>query len=276
MATTPLTPTLSVQLYTVRDQLAADLDGTLARLAAMGLTNVEAFDFVSRAPELAESFRANGLVARTGHATMLSDEIRVGDDVFPVASQDEVFTAAKTLGLEIVIDAFVAPERWLDEDAVADTAARLNRAAERAADHGLRVGYHNHTQEFAASFGGRSAFEVFADQLDESVALEVDLFWAATAKQDVVGLLGRLGERVQALHVKDGIIGPDPFVGETGPHDAQDLDQRPAGQGEVPLLDYLAAAPSARFAIIEFDTYPGDIFAAVKESVDFLAARGIR
>ncbi|MET0975248.1 MAG: sugar phosphate isomerase/epimerase [Leifsonia sp.] len=269
-------PALSVQLYTVREPLTADLDGTLARLAGMGLTQVEAFDFVGRAPELAESFSRNGLAAKTGHATLLSDELRFGDTVVPVPGLDEVFAAAKILGLDIVIDAFVAPDRWLDEDAVADTAARLNRAAERAADHGLRVGYHNHSQEFAASFGGRSAFEVFADQLSDDVALEIDLYWAATARQDVAALLGRLGDRVKALHMKDGIIGPDPFVGDTGPFDAANLDQRPAGQGEVPLLDYLAAAPSTQFAIIEFDHYAGDIFDGVQASVDFLNANGVK
>ena len=221
------TPALSVQLYTVRDQLTADLDGTLARLAAMGLTQVEAFDFIGRAPELAEAFARTGLTARTGHATMLSDEVRFGDTVVTPPRQDEVFAAAKTLGLEIVIDAFVAPDRWLDESAIADTAARLNAAAARAADHGLRVGYHNHSQEFAASFGGRSGYELFVDQLSDDVVLEVDLYWAATAKQDVAALLGRLGERVKALHVKDGIIGPDPFTGDAG-------RVRHAGPGPTP------------------------------------------
>ena len=60
---------LSVQLYAVRDQLTEDLDGTLARLAAMGLQDVEAFDFVDRAQALAEGFESNGLRARTGHAS---------------------------------------------------------------------------------------------------------------------------------------------------------------------------------------------------------------
>ena len=143
-------PALSVQLYAVNSQLTEDLDGTLARLAGMGLRNVEAFEFVSRAPELAEAFARHGLVAKTGHAMFLSDERRRGDVVTPAPAQQDVFEAAQTLGVDILIDPFVPLERWLDEDQVAATAARLNQAAERAADYGLRVGYHNHTQEFAA------------------------------------------------------------------------------------------------------------------------------
>jgi sugar phosphate isomerase/epimerase len=268
-------PALSVQLYAVNNQLTEDLDGTLARLSGMGLRQVEAFNFVDRAAELAEAFARHGLAAKTGHATFLSDERRRGDTVIPTPPEKDVFEAAQTLGLDILIDAFVSPDRWLDEEQVAATANRLNQVAERATDYGLRVGYHNHTQEFAASFGGRSAFEVFAEQLRDDVTLEVDLYWAATAKQDVPALLGRLGDRVKALHVKDGFLGPDPF-GDGAPFDPTTLDQRPAGQGEVPLLDCLAAAPSTEFAVIEFDHYAGDIFDGIQGSVDYLNEHGLK
>jgi hypothetical protein len=53
-------PALSVQLYAVKDQLTDDLDGTLARLYGMGLRQVEAFNFVASAPELAEAFTRHG------------------------------------------------------------------------------------------------------------------------------------------------------------------------------------------------------------------------
>ena len=207
---------LSVQLYAVRDQLTEDLDGTLARLAAMGLQDVEAFDFVDRATALAEGFKRNGLRARTGHASLLSEGLGFDDPALAAGQagpprQDTVFEAAKTVGLEIVIDPFVELGRWLSEDEVLATAKRLNDAAERASDHGLRVGYHNHSQEFVASFRGLSAYEFFAEQLRDDVVLEVDLYWAATARQDVSALLGRLGDKVKALHLKDGVVGDDPF-----------------------------------------------------------------
>jgi sugar phosphate isomerase/epimerase len=267
-------PALSVQLYAVNDRLTDDLDGTLARLSRMGLRHVEAFNFVTRPAELAEAFARHGLAAKTGHSTFLSDELRVRGTVRPVPAQRDVFEAAQTLGLDILIDAFVSPDRWLDEEQVAATADRLNQAAERAADYGLRVGYHNHTQEFAASFAGRSAFEVFAEQLRDDVTLEVDLYWAATAKQDVPALLGRLGDRVKALHLKDGFPGPDPTDAQFDP---TSLDQRPAGQGEVPLLESLAAAPATEFAVIEFDHYAaGDIFDGIQASVDYFNEHGVR
>ena len=269
-------PQLSIQLYTVNDQLVADPDGTLDRLAELGIRQVEAFAFVDRADSLATSFAKHGLEAKTGHAYLLSDEIRFGDTVRPVNSHDEVFAAAKTLGMDYVIDPFVGIDRWLTAAAIEDTAARLNAAAEEAAGHGLKVGYHNHAQEFVADIDGVNGYEYFASLLHDDVALELDLFWAATARVDVVALLGRLGDRVKALHIKDGVIGENPFVVGSAGLDKSTLDQRSAGQGELPLLDFLAAAPSTEFAVIEFDYFPGDIFDGVQGSVEFLNLNGIK
>jgi sugar phosphate isomerase/epimerase len=221
------------------------------------------------------------LRARTGHASLLSYGLGFDDPALAEAqagppSPEKVFAAARTIGLEIVIDPFVAPDRWLSEDDVLDTAARLNAAADQAADHGLRVGYHNHSQEFVASFRGVSAYEVFAEQLRDDVVLEVDLYWAATGRQDVPALLRRLGDKVKALHLKDGVIGDDPFQPGAPRMDATKLDQRPAGQGDLPLLDYLAAAPSTEFGVIEFDHYAGgDIFDAIQASVEYFNAAGL-
>jgi sugar phosphate isomerase/epimerase len=275
-------PVLSVQLYAVRDALTEDLDGTIRRLAAMGLREVEAFDFVDKAPALAEAFSGAGVRARTGHASLLSEGLGFDDPALAAGqsgppSQDTVFEAAEVLGLEVVIDPFVEPERWASEEAVLDNAKRLNAAAEKAADHGLRVGYHNHSQEFAATFRGLTAYELFAEQLRDDVVLEVDLYWAATGRQDVPALLGRLGDKVRALHLKDGVIGEDPFRPGAGRMDPTTLDQRPAGEGDLPLLDYLAAAPATEFGVIEFDHYAGgNIFDGIEASVRYFNEHGLR
>lgn len=268
-------PLVSLQLYSVNDALSADPDGTLARLAADGIRTVEAFDFVRRPAELAEAFRRHGLSAPTGHATLVSDRLSFGGVTIEVPPLEEVFAAAEALGVGTVIDPMTAPDRWLDAEAVADTARRLNAAAERARDHGLRVGYHNHAQEFAAEFGGVSAFERFAGLLADDVVLEVDLFWAATAGQDVVGLVRRLGERVVALHVKDGVPGVNPFAPGAAPFDPAELVQLPAGEGEVPIAEAIAAAPALELAVIEFDHYAGDILDAVAASAASLREKGL-
>lgn len=265
---------LSLQLYTVREALSADLDGTLERIAGLGFREVEAFDFVRRAPELAAALSRQGLTTPTAHAPLLATEVSLGSPESHIPTHDEVFGAAAELGVQIVIDPMVAAERWASPDEVRKTAELLNRASENARPHGLTVGYHNHSQEFHHSFDGVSAYELFVSELAPEVVLELDAYWAQVGKQDVPQLLGRLGDRVKALHVKDGAVDTDPFL--TGVFDPAALGQVPAGTGAVPLDAILAAAPSVEYAIVEFDAYEGDLFEGIAAGVAFLAERGIR
>ncbi|MFF7474152.1 TIM barrel protein [Streptomyces sp. NPDC008092] len=262
------TPQLSVQLYSVRQALESDEDTALGRLAALGLTNVEVFGFTHRADGLADALARHGLSARTGHAGFLSP------DGAPGTGLDDTFRAARRLGVEILFDPFVPASRWAGEKEIARTAALLNEAAERAAGHGLRVGYHNHSQEFVHTVAGVSAFEYFADLLDPEVALEIDLFWAAAGGNDVVALLGRLGSRVRALHVKDGPVIDDPFT-SGAPFDPAGTGQVAAGRGQIPLAASLAAAEHAEYAVIEFDHYDGDVFEGIATGISYLKGKGI-
>jgi sugar phosphate isomerase/epimerase len=236
---------ISVQLYSVREAFAADPNGTLARLAGIGFTQVEPYGLAENASALRTGLAEHGLTAPTAHAKL------IGID------QDEVFAAAVTCGVGVVIDPFTPAERWQSEADVAATATALNEAAKRAADHGITVGYHNHWWELETSFGGRSAFEVFADQLDPELVLEVDTYWATAGGADAPALLRRLGKKVHALHVKDGDLSTDAS------------GQVPAGQGTVPVADVLAAAPDA-LRVVEFDAYDGDIFDGLAASHAYL------
>lgn len=263
------TPEISVQLWTVRDHLEADPDATLAGLRAIGFRNVEAFGFVTRADDLAESFARHDLAAPTGHASLASGTENPFDTTIAVPTPDEVFQAAQKLGMTTVFDPFVAPERWESVGEIRKTADTLNAAAVIGAGYGISVGYHNHNQEFTNRIDGRFALEVFAEHLDPAVGLELDLYWAGAGGADVAELVTRLGERVVAVHVKDGTLDPLPSLGEVP------TDQVPAGHGVIPLTAALDAARAARYAVVEFDTYSGDIWAGVRTGYEFLAARGL-
>lgn len=245
MSTAPV----SVQLYTVREALAADPAATFARLAEIGFRSVELFGFVDRAEQFVELLSGSGLDAPSGHASL------VDQDVVPV------FEAARALGMTTVIDPFTDPARWTTGDDIAAIAAELNRVAAIGADLGITVGYHNHQFELEAEVDGTTGLEVLADLLDPSVVLELDTYWAAVGGADPVALLGRLGDRVRLIHVKDGDISMNT------------RNQAAAGEGRMPVLDILAAAPTAR-RVVEFDDFDGDMFEAVARSAAYLVSNG--
>jgi sugar phosphate isomerase/epimerase len=241
----------SVQLYTVREALAEDLPGTLHRLAEIGYDQVEPFALTRYAGALGPALAAEGLVAPTAHQSFVGQP-----------DADAVFAAAAGLGIATVVDPRVPRERWESADGVRSVADDLNAAADAAAAHGVRVGYHNHAQELEIRHGGRTALELLVDALDEQVVLEVDAYWAAVGGEDPVALLERLGGRVHALHLKDG-----PPTGEVA-------DQVALGRGPLPLREVVAAAPDA-LRVVELDDTRGDRFTALADSLAWLRAEDL-
>ncbi|WP_258067401.1 MULTISPECIES: sugar phosphate isomerase/epimerase [unclassified Rathayibacter] len=244
---------LSVQLYSVREPLAADLPATLDRLAAIGFTTVELFGFVDLADAYRAALPASGLRAPSAHARLLGPQ---GD-----ATVDEILDTAASLGVETVIDPFVDPTRWTTADDVARIADELNALVDSAAARGLVLGYHNHAFEFENRVDGRSAFEHLAGLLDPRMVLELDTYWAAVGGDDPVEVLGRLGGQVRFLHVKDG------------PVSADTQEQLPAGEGAMDVPAILAAAPQA-LPVLEFDAYAGDIFEGLESAHRYVSGLG--
>jgi sugar phosphate isomerase/epimerase len=135
----------SIQLYTLRDAIQEDLEGTIRRVAEIGFTQVEPYNFVATAKELGAALKENGLTAPSGHAPLLSQD------------QDQIFAAARDLGITTVIDPFIAADRWQTAEDIQATAAALNAAAQKGAEYGIRVGYHNHQWELESTIDGRTA-----------------------------------------------------------------------------------------------------------------------
>ncbi len=246
-------PALSVQLYSVRGALADDLRGTLAKLAAIGLTQVEPFNLVADPKGLREALDENGLTAPSAHS-------RLADGI---ADQDKIFEAAVTVGVHTVIDPMIDPARWTTLEGVQGVADDLAAAAEKASGYGLRIGYHNHAFEWENVIDGVPALEVFARVADPSIVLEVDTYWAAVGGQDVPAALGRLGDRVRFLHLKDG------------PINKNNVEQLPLGDGVMPVAEIVSAAGSLEVPVLEFDDYAGDIFTGVRRSFDFAAGLSV-
>ena len=236
---------LAIQLYTVRRALADDLDATLADLAAIGFRAVEAFDLPTYGARLPDALGRAGLTCPSVHAGVLEH-------------LDEALDGAEAVRAGLVVQPWTDPARWDSAEDIRAIADALNGAADAAAARRLRIGYHNHHFELASRIDGRHALEVFADALSPTVVLEIDAYWAFAGGADVPALVRRLGDRVTALHLKDG----------DGTLDTS--RQVAAGRGVVPLRDVVAAAPSAALRVVELDDTSGDLRAAIAASREYL------
>src|SRR5688572_24034030 len=195
---------ISVQLYTLRNQLSINLEASLAELAEIGYTRVEHAGFVGRtAAQFRAALDAAGLRATSGHVGI--------PQPFDASAWQRALDDAAVVGNRYIVHPFFgidsAGQPIRDGAVYAAFARDLNRAGAMAKRAGLSFGYHNHHLEFFPQNGSgrrRTGFDILTAETDpDLVHLEVDLFWAWRGTADPVDLIQKHRGRIRQVHVKD-------------------------------------------------------------------------
>ncbi len=266
-----MTPEITVQLYSVREQAKADYEGTIRKIAAMGFGCVEPAGFPGSSPDqAAKLFAELGLKAPTCHCSL-----PLGDQA------NEMIETALTCGHRYLITG-CPPEfqaSFASRDTILATAELYCQAAENAAKHGLQIGYHNHDWDLA-DVDGVPGYQLFLENTPETVLWEADVFWVAKAGRNPVDFLQEIGPRGKALHFKDGVLNSTGAFTEAETEDGKIMVSDtspflPAGTGQVDLVAASAAATHAEYIAVELDTYTGDMLQAIQESYTYLTSQGI-
>ena len=240
---------IGVQLYTLRNEMQKDVEGTLARVAGIGYREVEFAGYYDKSPaEIRAMLNRTGLTAPSTHMPIEMLE----------ANAAGAFDTAKEIGHEFVVVPWLAEARRKTIDDYKRLAESLNRLASAAKEKGLRVGYHNHDFEFVP-IGGQVPFDTLLAETDPSlVAIELDLYWATKAGHDPLQLFERHRGRFPLVHVKDSAGAPD--------HRMVDV-----GKGTIDFARIFTAGGAAlQHRFVEHDN-PGDAFASITASYEHLA-----
>ena len=197
-----------VQLWTVKDEIARDFEGTLRAIARLGYRRVESAGWQGRTPrQFRDAVRAAGLDCVSAHYGL--------DDL--IADTEGTLGFARDVGVRYVVASSPAPSRPRDESkpwgvgtaeamTLADwrsNAAAMDRIGRRARAMGLRFGYHNHSAEFLAYERRLPMDEIVRLTDPKNVVLELDIGWVAGAGYDPVDAIERYRSRIHLLHVKD-------------------------------------------------------------------------
>jgi sugar phosphate isomerase/epimerase len=196
----PGDPSISVQLYSVRNDCAKDFDGTLAQLAKMGFVGVEFagyHKYAGKPKELRAKLDELNLKAAATHISTASFR---GDKF------KETVEFHQTIGCKFLMvpgdGDFTNPEK---SKALAEF---FNKTAEALKPLGMACGYHNHTHEFKKD-GDKTFWELFAERTTKDVVLQMDCGWVAAAGYNPVELIKRFPGRTQVTHFKPTVIGDD-------------------------------------------------------------------
>lgn len=264
-------PQITVQLYSVREQAAADYEGTIRAIAAMGFGNVEPAGFPGSSVEkAAKLFKELGLKAPSCHGAL-----PIGED------KNLIIDNALTLGHKYIITGCPPKfkENFANADAIKATAALYCEAAEFAAKHGIQVGYHNHDWDLI-NVDGKPGYQIFLENTPKTVLWEADIFWVAKAGIDPVDFIKEIGPRGKLLHFKDGIISDKDTFTEAETEDGKIMVSNatpflPAGTGQINLIEASKVATFAEYIAVELDSYAGDMMKAVQQSYTYLTTNGI-
>ena len=187
---------IGLQLYTIREIFSKDPVGTLGKVAQIGYREVEfgggGYAGMDHAM-LRRTMDKLGLTAPSVH---------IGYDAL-LKQFDQSVTMAKTLGATTVVLPYMTAEHR-NEAGWAAALPNFNRFATDLKKAGLGFAYHNHDFEFTIKPGGVSLYERLLKETDPAlVKLELDLYWALHAGENLTTLIERLSTRLYAYHVKD-------------------------------------------------------------------------
>jgi len=243
---------IGLQLYTVRDQLQTDFDGTLAKIAQIGYKNMEFAGYYNRTPEQVR--------ATLDRLQLVSTSSHIGA---PLLRQDAAaqIKSAKTIGQDYI----TIPSYQFGKDLAGwrKGVAEFNQWGAMCRDAGLKLAYHNHNFEFAP-LEGTTGYEILQNEVDPKlVDFELDLYWARFADQDPLALFAKHPGRFAMWHVKDMVVTDDK------------KGMSPVGKGTIDFKAYFANAQQSglKHFFVEHDSaaqYPGGSLASVQASYQYL------
>jgi len=241
---------LGVQLYTFRKEMLEDAVGTLTRIAALGIKQIES------------ARSANGLYYGLSPKEMkrvcgdLGMTLRSGHVALDAHWQNTLDQAAES-GQEYLICSSL-PTKGQTVDNYKSVAEAFNMAGEACKARNIKFGYHNHEYEFESENG-----EVFYDILLDNtqadlVHMELDLGWVVVAGKDPLDYFKRYEGRFPLWHLKD-----------------MDMDKREStefGKGGLniaQMLDYIKES-GLKYIFIEQEEYASTPFESMKHNMKYM------
>jgi sugar phosphate isomerase/epimerase len=244
---------IGIQMYTLRDDMAKDMEGTLRKVAELGYEGVEfAGYFGWEAAKLKSLLDEIGLKTIGSHLSLQS----LRDNL-----QGEIDTL-KTLGASYIICPYIADVDRDSAEKWKSLFAFFQEVGEEAKKQGLQFLYHNHAFEFELEVDGQFVFDaLYAATSPEAVGVEMDVCWVKFAGQDPLAYINKYAGRLPLVHFKDFTKDAD-----------GKLVTLELGLGDVPLKDVITAATAAgaQWLIVEQDNCQKPPLTSVANSLNWL------
>ena len=253
---------LNVQLYTVRDAVSKNLEGTLERLAGLGYKNIELYGyngtfFGKTASEFKTILGNTGIKVLSSHHTTgiaMKNKGTISD------GWDKAIEDVHALGAQYMVCAYLMPNERTPE-IYKSLPAMFEKAATATKAAGIQFAYHNHDFEFEKLDDTLVYDFLLKNTPGDLVKMEMDLYWISKAGQDPVAYFEKYPGRFAMWHVKDMEAGTKAIT--------------EVGNGTIDFDRIFKARKKAglKYWFVEQDTSKRDMFESLTISRDYLAKK---
>ncbi|WP_159885059.1 sugar phosphate isomerase/epimerase family protein [Paenibacillus puerhi] len=238
---------IGVQLYTLRNETAADFPGTLRKVAELGYEGVEFAGYGGlSAEEMKALLQELNLKVPGSHVSLE----RLRNDL-----QGEI-DYLKAIGGQAIIVPWAPDE---GEEGWKSLISELQTLGAEVRKQGLGFGYHNHAFEFESKVGDAFVFDAIFESQPE-LLVEMDACWVHRGGQDPVAYIRKYAGRLPFVHAKDYKVEGDSTV------------TLELGQGIVALDEVIGAASDAgvEWLIVEQDNCQNPPLESISNSMNWL------
>jgi sugar phosphate isomerase/epimerase len=265
---------LALQLYSVRQLLPADYDGTLKEISALGYREVEAAGYFNHtATEVKQAMDNAGLKLVSAHYS--SDVLH--------KQFDQILAFNKELGVSYIIcssprlkNPSPSPQEKANAYRLDDwrwNADEFNALGEKVKAAGMKFGYHNHINEFHKTDGVVPYVELLRLTEPSLVTMELDCGWVVVGGGDPVEYLRNYPTRITMLHVKDF------KQADTSASSASRPEAAELGQGTIdyrPIFQEAAKARNVKHCFVEQEAFNVAPMQSLKIDADYMRKLGVR
>lgn len=243
-----------LQLWSVRLDAKENYENMLKEVAALGYEFVEPAGFFGHsAEEIKEWLEKYNLKISGTHSKF--EEL------------EEDFDATVKFHKTIGNKRFIIPHTPTNTKEELEIAvAKFNKFGPMLAEHGISLQYHNHHREFLPNNDLMYANFYLLDKTN--IKFEIDTFWAYAANWNPIEVLEVFKDRIECIHLKDGIKAFD--------EDAKRVfNGKALGEGTAPVKDVIKKAKELGFTmVVESEGLDPTGLQEVGRCADFLKANG--
>lgn len=245
---------IALQLYSVRDDMEADFEGTLRQVKALGFDGVEFAGLFGRKPEdIACLLKEIGLVPVSAHVPFVD----------MMADPKGLMATYAEIGCRFVVIPYLTPEYRPGAEKFDEVIAGAKVLGEAANDAGLTLLYHNHDFEFE-KINGEFALDVLYAEVPKSlIQTEIDTCWVNVSGVNPADYIRKYAGRSPVVHLKDFVMpGKKPAkmyeligIEDEAAKEEEVFEFRPNGKGVQDFPEILMAARDAgsEWVVVEQD-----------------------